>query len=99
MPVSSVPACAHVRVDIALCGDYAGNSALFAQTCKGVCYQDYVLGDGSAYNDAYFAVNYVNVFGTSNATVIPGGAPRANAVSALTAGLVTLAAAAWLVSA
>jgi hypothetical protein len=66
-----------------------------------VCYQDYVLGNGSAYNNAYFAVNYVNVFGgPGQSTVLPGssGAPRATAANAALAALVA-GGAAWALGA
>ncbi|KAI0671115.1 concanavalin A-like lectin/glucanase domain-containing protein [Trametes maxima] len=49
--------------DITLCGDYAGASSVFYQTCSGVCYEDYVLGDPSHYDTAYFEVSYVRVYG------------------------------------
>ncbi|KAI0076749.1 hypothetical protein K474DRAFT_1707938 [Panus rudis PR-1116 ss-1] len=51
--------------DITLCGDYAGNSNSFFQTCSGVCYQDWVLGSPSNYDNAYFEVRYVRVYGES----------------------------------
>lgn len=43
--------------------DYAGNSNSFYQTCSGVCYQDWVLGSPSNYDNAFFEVNYVRVYG------------------------------------
>ncbi|CDO72163.1 Glycoside Hydrolase Family 16 protein [Trametes cinnabarina] len=49
--------------DITLCGDYAGASSVFFETCTGVCYDDWVLGDPSHYDTAYFEVSYVRVFG------------------------------------
>lgn len=52
--------------DITLCGDYAGTQSVFNQTCTGVCYEDYVIGDGSDYDNAYFEVQYVRVYGTNN---------------------------------
>ncbi|KAK6992546.1 GH16 domain-containing protein [Favolaschia claudopus] len=60
--------------DITLCGDAAGNKAVFAQTCSGICYDDYVVGDGSNYNNAYFDVASVRVYsvaGTTKATLRP----------------------------
>ncbi|KAF8269396.1 glycoside hydrolase family 16 protein [Lactarius quietus] len=64
--------------DIALCGDYAGNPAIFEQTCSGVCYDDYVLGSGSNYDNAYFEVQSVRVFGTSAAVVVQGSSNGAS---------------------
>jgi len=49
--------------DITLCGDFA--KSVFSQTCSGVCYNDYVLGNGSVYATAYFEIASVRVFGNS----------------------------------
>ncbi|KAH9932701.1 uncharacterized protein BXZ73DRAFT_89876 [Epithele typhae] len=49
--------------DITLCGDYAGAASIFQQTCSGVCYQDFVLGDPSHYDTAFFEVAYLRVYG------------------------------------
>ncbi|OCH90440.1 hypothetical protein OBBRIDRAFT_793317 [Obba rivulosa] len=63
--------------DIALCGDFAGNAQIFAETCSGVCYDDWVLGDPSNYDNAYFEVQYVRVYGQpGELTVIQSGAQR-----------------------
>ncbi|TFY77831.1 hypothetical protein EWM64_g6179 [Hericium alpestre] len=59
----------HLIFDITLCG--AGNPATFTQTCTGVCYNDYVIGSPSNYDNAYFEVRSVNVFGTSQSVDIP----------------------------
>ncbi|KAI9430999.1 glycoside hydrolase family 16 protein [Lactarius indigo] len=56
--------------DITLCGDFAGNSEIFAQTCSGSCYNDFVIGPPSNYDNAYFEVRSVRVFGTSPAVDI-----------------------------
>ncbi|KAI0275928.1 hypothetical protein BGY98DRAFT_1090403 [Russula aff. rugulosa BPL654] len=58
--------------DITLCG--AGDPQVFAQTCSGICYNDYVIGSPSNYDNAYFEVRSVRVFGTSSAIDIPPGA-------------------------
>jgi len=59
--------------DITLCGDFAGAPSVFNQTCTGVCYDDYVVGNGSNYANAYFDVASVRVFSQSgtNTTVAP----------------------------
>ncbi|KAF8073512.1 glycoside hydrolase family 16 protein [Lyophyllum atratum] len=60
--------------DITLCGDFAGAPVIFNQTCSGVCYNDYVLGNGSNYANAYFEVASVRIYssnGTNN--IIKGG--------------------------
>ncbi|KAH8986490.1 concanavalin A-like lectin/glucanase domain-containing protein [Lactarius akahatsu] len=53
--------------DITLCGDFAGNSEIFPQTCSGSCYNDFVIGPPRNYDNAYFEVRSVRVFGTSSA--------------------------------
>jgi len=75
--------------DISLCGDYAGNSNSFYQTCTGVCYQDWVLGDPSNFDDAYFEVQHVRVYGQPGELTVISGASRATAASAI-ALLITL---------
>ncbi|EIN12303.1 glycoside hydrolase family 16 protein [Punctularia strigosozonata HHB-11173 SS5] len=66
--------------DITLCGDYAGQTSTFAQTCSGECYQDWVLGPPSNYDTAYFEVQWLRVFGTTRNTVVQGsGAAPATA--------------------
>jgi len=50
----------------------AGNPTTFYQTCSGFCYNDYVLGSPSNYDNAYFEVRSVRVFGTSSAVDIQG---------------------------
>ncbi|KAG6919627.1 hypothetical protein DXG01_003491 [Tephrocybe rancida] len=60
--------------DITLCGDFAGSPSIFAQTCSGTCYPDYVVGNGTNYATAYFEVASVRVYssdGTNN--IIKGG--------------------------
>ncbi|KAH9022295.1 glycoside hydrolase family 16 protein [Lactarius hengduanensis] len=49
--------------DITLCGDFAGNSEVFPQTCSGSCYNDFVIGPPCGYDNAYFEVRSVRVFG------------------------------------
>ncbi|EGO23746.1 glycoside hydrolase family 16 protein [Serpula lacrymans var. lacrymans S7.9] len=56
--------------DITLCGDWAGSPATFNATCTGVCYNDYVIGPASNYNEAYFEIGYVRVFGTEGADTV-----------------------------
>lgn len=62
--------------DITLCGDFAGAASVFAETCTGTCYNDYVVGDGSAYDNAYFEVQSVRVFGTSSDVVVSSSGAR-----------------------
>lgn len=62
--------------DIALCGDFAGNAQIFQETCPGVCYDDWVL-DPTNYNNAYFEVQYVRVYGQpGELTVIQASGAR-----------------------
>ncbi|KAF8133894.1 glycoside hydrolase family 16 protein [Boletus edulis] len=56
--------------DITLCGDFAGNPAIFNQTCTGVCYNDYVIGPPSGYDNAYFEVGYVRVFSAAGISTV-----------------------------
>jgi len=56
--------------DITLCGDFAGDPGVFAETCSGICYNDYVIGSPNNYDNAYFEVRSVRVFGTSSAVDI-----------------------------
>lgn len=43
---------------------------MFAQTCSGSCYSDYVIGSPTNYDNAYFEVQHVRVYG-GNDTVLP----------------------------
>ncbi|KAG6810579.1 hypothetical protein H0H92_011279 [Tricholoma furcatifolium] len=57
-------------LDITLCGDFAGNPTVFNETCSGICYNDYVVGNGSNYATAYFELASIRVYssnGTNNA--------------------------------
>lgn len=52
---------------ITLCGVFANgnNGTIFHETCTGVCYNDWVLGPPSNYDDAYFEIQHVRVYGNS----------------------------------
>ncbi|KJA17978.1 glycoside hydrolase family 16 protein [Hypholoma sublateritium FD-334 SS-4] len=82
--------------DITLCGDFAGATTVFAETCSGVCYNDFVLGNGSNYDTAYFEVASVRVFSKegTNTIVQASAAPRTVPAAALGVALSTLAVAA-----
>ncbi|KAJ7646203.1 glycoside hydrolase family 16 protein [Mycena rosella] len=56
--------------DITLCGDAAGAASVFQQTCSGVCYTDYVVGNGSVYDNAYFDVASVRVYSVTGMNTI-----------------------------
>ena len=57
--------------------DYAGNQDTFLQTCPGICYDDWVAGSPSNYDNAYFEVQYVRVYGTpGELTVLHSGSRR-----------------------
>lgn len=58
--------------DITLCGDFAGDPSIFNDTCTGVCYNDYVLGNGSNYATAYFEVASVRVYGVNGTSTVSG---------------------------
>ncbi|KAJ6451631.1 glycoside hydrolase family 16 protein [Mycena sanguinolenta] len=59
--------------DITLCGDAANAPSVFAQTCPGICYDDYVVGNGSAYNNAYFDVASVRVYSVAGTNTLIQG--------------------------
>ncbi|KAJ7366367.1 glycoside hydrolase family 16 protein [Mycena albidolilacea] len=63
----------HLIFDITLCGDAAGATSVFAQTCSGICYDNYVVGNGSAYNNAYFDVASVRVYSVAGTNTIVKG--------------------------
>ncbi|KAF8895109.1 glycoside hydrolase family 16 protein [Infundibulicybe gibba] len=67
--------------DITLCGDFAAPPSIFSQTCSGVCYNDYVLGNGSNYKDAYFEVASVRIYSKTGTNTIVAG-PGSNTTSA-----------------
>lgn len=60
-------------LNIALCGDWAGQASTLASTgCAALtgtetCYSTYVL-DSNNYDNAYFEIQYIKVFSTSSAT-------------------------------
>ncbi|KZT69565.1 glycoside hydrolase family 16 protein [Daedalea quercina L-15889] len=76
--------------DITLCGEFAGNQAVFAETCSGVCYDDFVIGTPSNYDDAYFEVKYVRVYGVPGEDTVENAAPASARAHAL-AGAVLIA--------
>lgn len=43
--------------DITLCGDWAGQAAVYSLTCSGTCSDE--VETGSNFQDAYFSINYV----------------------------------------
>jgi hypothetical protein len=69
--------------------DFAGNSAIFSQTCTGICYDDWVLGPPSNFDNAYFEVQYVRVYGQpGELTVLSSGATRSRDTAPLLAMLI-----------
>ncbi|KII90816.1 glycoside hydrolase family 16 protein [Plicaturopsis crispa FD-325 SS-3] len=67
----------HLIFDITLCGDFAGASNIFSQTCTGVCYNDYVIGAASNYDNAYFEVDYVRVYSKDGSNTVVAGSSGA----------------------
>lgn len=49
----------------AVCLDDAGATSVFAETCTGTCYDDYVIGTPSIYDNAYFDIASVRVYGAN----------------------------------
>jgi hypothetical protein len=80
--------------DITLCGDFAGQANTFAQTCSGTCYKDYVIGPPNNYDNAYFEINYVRVYGSNtivkNAATSSFGNRWWGALAAMLFGLVVM---------
>jgi hypothetical protein len=48
----------------------AGDATIFNQTCTGVCYNDYVIGPPSGYDNAYFEIGYVRVFSAAGTDTV-----------------------------
>uniref|UniRef100_A0A0W0GAJ0 Putative glycoside hydrolase family 16 protein n=1 Tax=Moniliophthora roreri TaxID=221103 RepID=A0A0W0GAJ0_MONRR len=58
-------------LDITLCGDFAGAANVFSQTCSGKCYNDYVIGSPSNYDNAFFDIASIRVYSeTGKNTVV-----------------------------
>ncbi|EEB90837.1 hypothetical protein MPER_10907 [Moniliophthora perniciosa FA553] len=58
-------------LDITLCGDFAGAANVFSQTCSGRCYNDYVIGSPSTYDNAFFDIASIRVYSeTGKNTVV-----------------------------
>jgi hypothetical protein len=55
--------------DITLCGDWA-DGASWNSTCSGICYNNWVMGNGTDYDNAYFEVSYVRVFSTEGTNTV-----------------------------
>jgi len=77
-------------IDITLCGDFAGNPNTFQQTCSGTCYNDFVIGPPSNYDNAYFEIKNIKTY--HDPSVKSSGAAR----RAIATGLGTMFAAAIL---
>ncbi|XAO27816.1 hypothetical protein I312_106678 [Cryptococcus bacillisporus CA1280] len=64
-----------LTINIALCGDYAGLPSELARTCPALvgdatCYTTYVINNASTtYAQAYFEINYINVYSSNPSTV------------------------------
>jgi len=57
-------------IDITLCGEWAGLSSFYDETCAnagptGICYNDNVVGSGTNYDEAYFELQYVRAYTTA----------------------------------
>lgn len=66
--------------------DFAGSPQFFPQTCTGMCYNDYVINNGSAgYANAFFDVGYVRVF-SSNSSGTPASGSGGNSTGSGSSG-------------
>jgi len=82
----------HLIFDITLCGDFAGASNVFAETCTGRCYNDWVIGPPSNYDNAYFEIQHVRVFGATGVNSVEVDAATTTRVSLGKWGLIGLGA-------
>ncbi|RDX50093.1 hypothetical protein OH76DRAFT_1349667 [Lentinus brumalis] len=62
-------------IDIALCGDWAGQANVYQQTCNGdgsatACYIDNVINNGTNYADAFFEISYLKAYSSSADTFV-----------------------------
>ncbi|WWC59736.1 uncharacterized protein I303_102298 [Kwoniella dejecticola CBS 10117] len=81
-------------INIALCGDFAGLPALLEQTCPTLaadktCYTTYVINDASqTYANAYFELNYINVYTTNSSASgdLPSPSGIGKSTTTITAG-------------
>jgi len=86
----------HLIFDITLCGDFAGATSVFAETCSGTCYNTWVLGTPSNYDTAYFEIQHLRIFGSST-TVIHSSALHQASISTISQLIIGLSfIAAWL---
>ncbi|KAG7444204.1 glycoside hydrolase family 16 protein [Guyanagaster necrorhizus] len=67
--------------DITLCGDFAGTASIFNETCTGTCYTDYVIGNASYYDTAYFDVASVRVYGVNGTDTTASSSSSSGAMS------------------
>ncbi|KAJ3564581.1 hypothetical protein NP233_g8201 [Leucocoprinus birnbaumii] len=79
-PMNTFFSAQNIVFDITLCGDLARPPNIFTQTCTGVCYNDWVLGNGTHYSTAYFEIASLRVFSQpgspgSTTTTTPNSAP------------------------
>ncbi|OWZ34631.1 hypothetical protein LQV05_001148 [Cryptococcus neoformans] len=81
-----------LTIDITLCGDFAGNADLLAETCGALvgdntCYTTYVVNNqASNLAQAYYEINYINVYSSSNSS-----SSNASTTSTATDGVATSA--------
>lgn len=82
-----------MTLTITLCGDWAGSATTLEQTCGALngtntCYTTYVINDqAAALANAYFEINYVNVYTSAATTTAEGnGAAAATGTGATAAG-------------
>ncbi|KAG1881912.1 glycoside hydrolase family 16 protein [Suillus tomentosus] len=71
--------------DITLCGDWA-DGASWNSTCSGICYNNWVMGNGTDYDNAYFEVGYVRVFSTEGTNTVVSPTTTGSGSSSTTSG-------------
>ncbi|KAH9931633.1 concanavalin A-like lectin/glucanase domain-containing protein [Epithele typhae] len=63
-------------LDITLCGDWAGSASVYKATCGGdgsatACYINNVINTPTNYTNAYFEINYIKIFSSSEVVLTP----------------------------
>ena len=56
-------------IDTTICGNFAGQPNVFAQTCPGTCLD--LVQDPANFDNAYFEISYIKLFEQCNGTCTP----------------------------
>jgi len=76
-----------ITLYVDICGAFAGQATVFAQSCASVAPNcSSLVADPANYNDAYWEINYLRVFTTGNATAIASSAAASASAAKSTSG-------------